>query len=320
MENFYGYTKLQLILELLSYLYVSNYYVKNEQIAERLGINERGVRRLVEQLRELGYEVDAKKGRDGGYKLLKHNLFLPVLIDEDYRQAFQDIQAHCRGNSNLPNYEKCMSLLDILGTKSQLEISSTYQVFEGFSLLPEVKEQIEKVYQILQKAIKNRTRVKIKYKNSQGKVMEIKEFDPYQFQIYKNAYYVKGYYHNKPEQVRTLKLSRFIDVIPSNKKFVQEEDFWKKKEEKPFSSNIFTKHSMKLKIHQNRNDLKDFQYGENQIITDLDKEYFLLECDMYGDYVIINFILSLGKDCEVLEPLEIREKVKDQIQLMSQYY
>jgi predicted DNA-binding transcriptional regulator YafY len=40
-----------------------------EELAERLGVTTRSVRRDVERLRELGYPVLASKGHGGGYQL-----------------------------------------------------------------------------------------------------------------------------------------------------------------------------------------------------------------------------------------------------------
>ena len=317
MENSFAYTKLQLILELLSFLYARNYYVKNSDIIEHLGINERGVRRLIEQLRELGYNIDAKKGRDEGYKLLKGNLFLPMQLTEEYEQCFRDIQNLVKGNSNLPNYEKCVQLLEILASKTQVEVHETYNVFEGFSLLPEIRERVRNNHLLIQKAMENDACLLMDYQKADGAIEKGIEFEPYSFLIYKNAYYVVGYYHHDHSILRRLKLSRFLKIEILAKRFVKEKTG---PDQKPFSEEVFEEINVKLKIKKHRLDLKEFIYGENQKIYDYDAKHYMIETDMFGEYVVLNFVLSLGADCEVISPLRLKNKVVTELKRALYYY
>ncbi|MFZ2529904.1 MAG: WYL domain-containing protein [Rhodococcus sp. (in: high G+C Gram-positive bacteria)] len=52
-------------------------------LAQRLGVTPRTVRRDVGRLRELGYEVGATMGPDGGYRLASGSEFLPLMFDDD---------------------------------------------------------------------------------------------------------------------------------------------------------------------------------------------------------------------------------------------
>jgi predicted DNA-binding transcriptional regulator YafY len=54
-----------------------------EQIARRLGVSGRAVRRYVEILREAGVPVDAARGRYGGYRLGRGAHLPPVVFTED---------------------------------------------------------------------------------------------------------------------------------------------------------------------------------------------------------------------------------------------
>jgi predicted DNA-binding transcriptional regulator YafY len=56
------------LLELLSLLQSRPHWNATE-LAERLGITPRTVRRDITRLRDLGYPVDAGAGRAGGYEL-----------------------------------------------------------------------------------------------------------------------------------------------------------------------------------------------------------------------------------------------------------
>ncbi|WP_320774291.1 helix-turn-helix transcriptional regulator [Streptomyces sp. CRN 30] len=58
-----------------------------EDLAARLSVSARTVRRDVERLRELGYPVRAVKGPDGGYRLDAGALLPPLLFDDEQAVA-----------------------------------------------------------------------------------------------------------------------------------------------------------------------------------------------------------------------------------------
>ncbi|MFJ6675473.1 helix-turn-helix transcriptional regulator [Actinosynnema sp. NPDC091369] len=53
------------------------------ELAERLGVTDRTVRRDIERLRELGYPVDGTTGTAGGYRLASGRDLPPLLLDDD---------------------------------------------------------------------------------------------------------------------------------------------------------------------------------------------------------------------------------------------
>jgi predicted DNA-binding transcriptional regulator YafY len=70
------------LLRLLSLLQARPSWTAPE-LAERLGITERTVRRDVTRLRDLGYPVDGLAGPYGGYRLGRGGTLPPLLLDDD---------------------------------------------------------------------------------------------------------------------------------------------------------------------------------------------------------------------------------------------
>jgi predicted DNA-binding transcriptional regulator YafY len=70
------------LLKLLSLLQTRRDWPGNE-LARRLGVSGRTIRRDVERLRELGYPVDAVTGPAGGYRLHAGTAMPPLLLDDD---------------------------------------------------------------------------------------------------------------------------------------------------------------------------------------------------------------------------------------------
>src|SRR6188472_3749523 len=70
------------LLELLSLLQTRRDWPGGE-LAERLGVSGRTVRRDVERLRELGYPVESLTGPAGGYRLSAGAAMPPLLLDDE---------------------------------------------------------------------------------------------------------------------------------------------------------------------------------------------------------------------------------------------
>ncbi|WP_328708721.1 YafY family protein [Microbispora hainanensis] len=69
-------------LRLLSLLQTHRYWQGGE-LAERLGVSVRTLRRDVDRLRELGYPVEAQRGVEGGYQLAAGAALPPLVIDDE---------------------------------------------------------------------------------------------------------------------------------------------------------------------------------------------------------------------------------------------
>lgn len=70
------------LLQLLSLLQTPREWPGSE-LAERLGVSGRTVRRDIDRLRELGYPVQASRGADGGYRLVAGKAMPPLVLDDE---------------------------------------------------------------------------------------------------------------------------------------------------------------------------------------------------------------------------------------------
>ena len=70
------------MLRLLSLLQTHRYWPGGE-LAERLEVSPRTLRRDVDRLRDLGYTVDAVRGAAGGYQLRAGGSLPPLLLEDD---------------------------------------------------------------------------------------------------------------------------------------------------------------------------------------------------------------------------------------------
>lgn len=70
------------LLTLLSLLQTPREWPGSE-LAQRLRVSSRTIRRDIERLRELGYPVEATLGAEGGYRLVAGAAMPPLLLDDE---------------------------------------------------------------------------------------------------------------------------------------------------------------------------------------------------------------------------------------------
>ncbi|WP_344247893.1 helix-turn-helix transcriptional regulator, partial [Actinocorallia libanotica] len=70
------------LLRLLSLLQAPREW-PGPELADRLGVTPRTIRRDVERLRRLGYPVHAVQGNIGGYRLSAGKAMPPLLLDDE---------------------------------------------------------------------------------------------------------------------------------------------------------------------------------------------------------------------------------------------
>jgi predicted DNA-binding transcriptional regulator YafY len=84
-------------LRLLSLLQTHRYW-PGAELADRLGVSVRTLRRDVDRLRELGYPVEAHRGVDGGYQLAAGAAMPPLVLDDEEAVALAiGLQAAAQG-------------------------------------------------------------------------------------------------------------------------------------------------------------------------------------------------------------------------------
>lgn len=70
------------LLHLLSLLQTPREWPGSE-LADRLGVTDRTIRRDIERLRDLGYPVESTRGTFGGYRLVAGKAMPPLLLEDD---------------------------------------------------------------------------------------------------------------------------------------------------------------------------------------------------------------------------------------------
>jgi predicted DNA-binding transcriptional regulator YafY len=132
--------------------------------------------------------------------------------------------------------------------------------------------------------------------------------------MYNNAWFVLGFDESKGD-IRYFKLNRIQDFAVQHRKFVQlltykESDYL----DEYGMKNNGEWYPIKLKLTGNYAMLvKERVYGKDQKIEEVDEKTTILSCKMQNRENILVFVLGFGDNCEVLEPVWLKEKLLETI-------
>jgi predicted DNA-binding transcriptional regulator YafY len=200
------------VLQLLGLLQSRRVW-SGDDLAERLGVTTRSVRRDVERLRELGYPVHASKGHGGGYQLGAGAALPPLLLDPDEAVAVAVSLRLAAGGTVAGVGEaalRALSKLDqVLPSRLRAQVGAVHD--STITLTREPPESVEPdVLMTLARACRDREHVTADYVDRAGTATR-RRLEPYQLVTTGRRWYVMAYDRDRQDW-RSLRLDRMTDV------------------------------------------------------------------------------------------------------------
>ncbi|MEQ8198536.1 MAG: WYL domain-containing protein [Clostridiaceae bacterium] len=289
--------------------------VKAKIIAEKLEVKERQIRRYKETLDEF-FDIESIAGPDGGYRLNQGYFpFKEILTEEEIMNIKFAISA--LDSFNIKDNEKLSKAIEkinfsILNNESKMNIS---EYIIPYSVPNKFTEEIVKLKDELYGAILGRRVVHIEYRDNSGNISE-REVEPLKYLIYKGEFYLAANCLLRNE-LRYFKLARIISCQVSNRKVQYSGDIDEilKNQEKN-SLGIFggDEYNLALEIKPPlANTVRERLWVENQIIDELPDGRIIFKAKMKGGPELISWVLSMGESVKILEPQELKNKVKEKL-------
>ncbi len=308
-------------IKMLEILYGKEVISKNE-LAELLQTNVRNIVEYKRELENAGYTINVVKGVYGGYKLVRDKDFHARNLNETDKNVLREANLILSRNKEFMHAPELMTAVGkVLSDASLHEEVKDKITIERFPLLM-ARDELIKRYNLLENAIKDNKKVVITYNNLQGDSNKVYRFDPYELFIYDDAWYVLGYveYIKKDGNIRIadepiyLKLNRIVNVEILKDIYIPNPYFDKGKYiDKNGMSKLGEEYHLKLLLKDSTAVLaSERKYSENQVITKIDSNHIILECDMRNESKILSFINFFGSNCTVLEPKHIKELVMEE--------
>lgn len=183
------------------------------ELAERLGVTTRSVRRDVERLRELGYPVHASTGHGGGYQLGAGASLPPLLLDADEAVAMAVCLRLAAGGSVAGVGEAALRALtkldQVMPARLRSQVGAVHDA--TVTLTPSAESPVDpEVLMTLARACRDHEHVDTDYVDRAG-TPSSRRLEPYQLVTTGRRWYLLAYDRDRDDW-RSLRLDRMSQV------------------------------------------------------------------------------------------------------------
>lgn len=193
----------------------ANRQLTGGELAQRLGVDERTVRRYAARLAELGIPVEGLRGRHGGFRLSPGFKLPPLMLTDD--EATAVVLGLLAGRRlGLPGEATEAALAKVqrvLPTALRERVQALQETL-GFTMAArEGAAPAVSAVLAFAAAARERRRVHLRYRSWNG-VQSERSLDTYGLVFHSGRWYVTGHDHRSGE-VRTFRVDRVLSVEPS---------------------------------------------------------------------------------------------------------
>lgn len=298
------------VLRLLSLLQQRPVWTGPE-LAERLGVTTRSIRRDVERLRGLGYPVRATQGLGGGYQLGQGKDLPPLLLDDDEAVAIAVSLRLAAGGTVTGASEAALSTLakldQVMPPRLRSEVKAIHQSTETLSSNADLVDG--DVLLTLAKACRDLVRIRFGY-DARDAVATERWVEPVRLVATGRRWYLMAWCVER-EDWRTFRLDRMRDVVASTWRFKAREhpdpaDYVQKAISRaPYSNQAQVRVRAALAEVAGRIDTRWVT------LTAIDDDTTLLEASAESLEHLAFYCVMTGLECEFIQPEALGEVAAD---------
>lgn len=197
------------------------------ELAQRLEVNIRTLRRYIIMLQDLGIPIEAERGRNGAY-VLSAGFKLPPMMFTNEEALALTVGLISARRLNLADTDRAIeSAFAKLERVMPLDLKSHVRALTETITLDQSTVSStppsEVVLSAMSSAAQLQQRVHIQYHPNQGEDTE-RDFDPYGLTYYLHKWYVVGYCHLRRD-LRSFRLDRITQINPLAAHFDRPEGF-----------------------------------------------------------------------------------------------
>ncbi|MFF2143969.1 helix-turn-helix transcriptional regulator [Kitasatospora sp. NPDC058190] len=282
------------------------------ELAARLDVDERTIRRYTARLAELGIPVHAERGRYGGYRLLPGYRLPPLMLNPE--EAASVVLGLLAGRS---------SGLSVGERAAETALAKIQRV-----LPPPLRERIAAVEQTLgvtttpavgpspaaaalftlAEAARRRRRVRLAYRDREDRPSE-REFDPYRLVFHSGRWYTTGLDHRSGEP-RTFRLDRIERVEQGEAGFEPPEDVDPVQRVVESLAGVPWRHRVEVELGTTLAEARRRLPPAAGTLTELAEDRVLLRARAQNLDGVAVMLAGLGWPFAVREPAELRAEVR----------
>jgi len=299
---------------MLQYLHAYG-MLSRKELAEKLEVNPRNIYEYKKDLIMLGYDIESTPGRGGGYKLNdKYIMKLPTLKRKEQVglrtlvNHLNKFDAAIGDEDSLPALEKVCNSYE-----------NKYIEFDEYIITSKSCHQldIQELYTNLRFAIAETIEVNIYYDSYNG--LSEKLLRPYAVVNSNSIWYLIAF-DVQVEKFKTFRLSRIKEINLSRNCFYKDPNFKIQTYIDDLGLKIGKSYRIKLRVEgKAMKSIVENPLGSDVYIENFN-DYIIYESNVRGEYVIDEFILKMGSNCEVLEPGDLRRRIIKVVSRMFNNY
>jgi predicted DNA-binding transcriptional regulator YafY len=302
--------KIDRLLGITTYL-LNNEHASAKLLSERFEVSIRTINRDIDILNMAGIPITTLFGPKGGYQILNSFKLNNQIVDDD---SYNYIVTALKGLDTAYADMKLKNTLDKMESLSHSFHNNSNLILD-FSLA--LEGNIDNEIKIIETAIQKKRQISFDYTNSYNET-NTKQVEPIVL-IYKwYAWYLLGYCL-KHGDYRLYKLIRIRNLNLLNQSFEMEhkpaklilDEYEKLNSEKNINIVLKCKKEIKIQVEE---------YLKGSIIAE-DEDYFKLAMNVpVYERMWFSLLLGFGNDIEIIEPNDLRLRLVNHINKMSEIY
>lgn len=314
------YQRIHRLLRILTLIQGSDGW-SARKLAEEFGTTTRTIYRDMRILESAGipYFHDPQTQ---GYTINRSFFLPPVSLSFDEALALVALAQQVGGKEQVPFTQSAARAIEKVRGQLPPAVRQQLEKIIGrvsFKLAAaSAPESAQDVYQRMRDAIANGTVLRCGYQSlaqvRRGHTAESVEFyfKPYELLFNQRAWYVLGH-HSVHNEVRCLRLSRFTQVHPTERKYKIPRSFSLDKHLGNAWRMIRGDKTYSVELHFDRefaDTIADTQWHSTQQVEWCEDDSIIFRCTVDGLDEIVWWVLSMGPHCKVIKPVELRQRIR----------
>lgn len=290
----------------ITYLLLEKKQMTARELAEHFEVSMRTIYRDVETLAAAGIPIYMSKGKGGGISLLPEFILNKTVITEAERADILSSLKAVRAVS----LSEAGTALDKLGSLFGNADMDWIEV--DFSFWGDGEKEADS-FEVLKRAIFEKHVVEFTYTATESEARR-RRVEPLKLVFKGSNWYLYAYCQMRSDY-RFFKLKRMLDVVVSEEQFKRQTPKKVLQKETIYASKPKIKVILKLEKEAVYRALDDFSSYEI-----LDDGSALISGEfIQGDW-LVDFLISYGEHCEIMEPLWLRDKVEEKLRKILARY
>jgi predicted DNA-binding transcriptional regulator YafY len=277
------------------------------ELAERLGVTTRSIRRDVERLRELGYPVQATQGVGGGYQLGRGRALPPLLLDDAEAVAVAVSLRMAAGGTVSGASEAALRTLAKLDQVMPPRLRSEVRaIHEATQTLDSGRATVDGDALLqLARAVRDTVRVRFGYESRDG-TPSARTVEPVGLVATGHRWYLMAYDVDRDDW-RTFRLDRMTAVEATTWRFAEREHEDPAAYVQRAVASAAYRFQARVVVHAPLARVAERTSVRSVVLTGIDESTTLLEAGAETLFGLAFHVSFLGWEFDVEEPAELRD-------------